>query len=360
MDTKTITLHDTDNFGSSLQAFGLQYFLLQNGISNEIIDYRPSYLYTHNKAIYIFIRNLLFYRASKEKNKKFKAFKKDYLKVTSDEFQTNQDLIDGKLTADCFICGSDQIWNSSYPCGKDPAFYLDFVKDSENKTSYAASLGKSTPPAEEINWITKNIKNFRNISVREETSKILLEKSTNNDIQVVCDPVLLVPKEKYFEMAGERIVKEKYAFLYLLEGSELLERTISYLRDEKGLKIIFAGSWKNKCSADVNMRDLGPIEFLNLLKYADFVLSSSFHATVFSVLFEKRFGSILPIKNQERIRHILSLVEMESKIVTDDSDLELVYQKPQFGTSKKEFNLFIENSKKWLLNSVESKGEKNE
>lgn len=87
---------------------------------------------------------------------------------------------------------------------------------------------------------------FRKISVREESSSISLEKKLNKPVTVVCDPVFFSRiKNRYFDIAAERIEEKPYAFLYLIEPSETLEKTIKYfLREEKKLKIIVAGSYK--------------------------------------------------------------------------------------------------------------------
>ncbi|EMF0466376.1 TPA: polysaccharide pyruvyl transferase family protein [Enterococcus hirae] len=353
MKTKTITLHDTDNFGSSLQAYALQRFLLDNNVENELIDYLPKYLYNHGKSTFIFARNILFFRDVRKKNERFKKFKKDYLNVTHDTYQTLEDLKQGNLSADVFLCGSDQLWNSNYLCGKDPAYYLNFLDNKDSKkVSYAVSLGKSDVPESELNWISENAKDFSKISVREESSSISLEKKLNKPVTVVCDPVFLLDKNRYFDIAAERIEEKPYAFLYLIEPSETLEKTIKYLREEKKLKIIVAGSYRKKSSADVNLRDLGPSEFLSLLIHADFILASSFHAVAFSLLLEKRFSAILPHKNQERIKHILGLIGLEDRIIDENSDISQCYCMPEYNKLSNKLSEFIDFSKKWLLDSL--------
>lgn len=353
MKTQTITLHDTDNFGSSLQAYALQRFLLDNNIDNELIDYLPKYLYNHEKPVYIFARNLFFWKDVKKKKKRFADFKNNHLKVTRDKYYTLNDLKNGTLSADVFLCGSDQLWNSNYPCGKDPAYYLNFLSTGKSKkVSYAVSLGKSEVSEEELDWIEENAKDFSKVSVREESSSHLLDKRLDTPVTVVCDPVFLLEKSRYIDIAAERIEEKPYAFLYLIEPSETLERIIKYLREEKGLKIIVAGSYKKKSSADINLRDLGPSEFLSLLIHADFILASSFHAVAFSLLLEKNFATILPKKNQERIKHILGLIELESKIIDEHSDLKDCYRMPNYSKLSDKLKDYIEFSKSWLLDSL--------
>lgn len=353
MKTKTITLHDTDNFGSSLQAYALQRYLLDNNIENEIIDYTPKYLYTHNRPVYIFFRNILFFKDVYSKKKKFKEFKDKYLKVTNTQYYSIKDLMEDRVDADVVICGSDQLWNSNYACGKDPAYYLNFFEGNNiRKVSYAASLGKSEVSDEELDWITDNIRDFSAISVREQSSVSLLEKKLDDTVSVVCDPVLLLEKSVYQDMASKKIVEEPYALIYLIEPGELLDKTITYLKEEKKLKIVVVGSYKNKCYSDISPKDLGPSEFLSLLLYADFVLASSFHAMAFSLLFEKNFAAILPSKNQERINHLLGLMKLENRILNSSKDISLIFEKPEYELISNKFKEYVEYSKEWILSTL--------
>lgn len=127
MKTLTITLHDTDNCGSSLQAFALQHFLITHGIDNEIIDYVPSYTQNNGSPIKTFIRNIIFRKSYLQRRKKFQNFINKNLKLTKKKYKTYLELKNNPPQADVYITGSDQLWNNSYSCGNDPGFYLNFV-----------------------------------------------------------------------------------------------------------------------------------------------------------------------------------------------------------------------------------------
>ena len=160
MKTLTITLHDTDNCGSSLQAFALQHFLITHGIDNEIIDYVPSYTQNNGSPFKTFIRNIIFRKSYLQRSKKFQNFINKNLKLTKRKYKTYQELKNNPPQADIYITGSDQLWNNSYACGNDPAFYLGFVnKENTKKISYAVSIGKGNVNKNDL----KLVKEYGNV-----------------------------------------------------------------------------------------------------------------------------------------------------------------------------------------------------
>lgn len=351
MKTLTITLHDTDNCGSSLQAFALQYFLKENNIENQIINYVPSYVKNNGHPIKTFIRKIIFFKESRAREEKNQQFINQYLTLTPDKYSSYKELEKNPPKGDIYITGSDQLWNSSYACGRDKAFYLKFA-DNGKKISYAMSLGKSEVPQEEVNWILSNIQDFNWISVRENSSKVLLESKGISNIAYVCDPVLLLNQDIYKKMQKPVIRDKKYIFIYLVEKSEVLENVIRYLKKLYNYEIVFFGSYRSKCTCDVHMRDISPGEFLDLIANAQIVLSGSFHATVFSHIYHKRFVTILPANNQARIKQFLQVTGLERCIINQSSDIENAFADINYDNVGATLNKFIESSKDQLLNSL--------
>ena len=216
MKTLTITLHDTDNCGSSLQAYALQKFLLDNGIENEIIDYVPEYVTNNGNKLKTIIRKIIFSKESKEREKKFKDFSNKYIKKTKTKFKSLNELEKFKFDADCFITGSDQLWNSMYKCGQDPAFYLNFV--NANKIAYAVSFGREIIPNDNIDIMNKNTSGFKWVSVRENTSVDQIKESFKGiDVDYVCDPVLLNESSVYDSIKNKRVIEDKYILIYMAQ-----------------------------------------------------------------------------------------------------------------------------------------------
>ena len=130
MKILTLTLHYIDNCGSCLQAYALQRFLLQNGYDTELLDYRPQYLINNGRPFKHFIKNIVFGKKMKARWKVFDEFLL-YYKLTDRTYKNYSELIKHPPKADAYIVGSDQIWNRSFPCGRDEAYYLSFVKEGK-------------------------------------------------------------------------------------------------------------------------------------------------------------------------------------------------------------------------------------
>lgn len=352
MKIATITLHDTDNCGSSLQAYALQYFLLSNGYENEIIDYVPKYTKNNGHPIKTIIRKILYSRETKERDRKFKEFINDNLILTSTHYQSLRQLRNNPPIADYYITGSDQLWNTMYQCGKDPAFYLDFVKG--NKIAYAVSLGRKFVPDENLNLLRKYVKDFEWISVREKSSVIQIEKLgfSRKHIQYVCDPVLLNSVDSYNKLRCDRLISERYIVVYLAQDVdiELLEKCVQVIQDRINAKVVFVGSYRCKCTSDYHLRDMAPGEFLSLIYYADYIISNSFHATLFSIVYKKQFITVLPPGNSVRIEDILMAVGLEQRIITslNITDLQDI-ERSEYSKVEEKIELMRKSSTEQLL-----------
>lgn len=321
MKTITITLHDTDNCGSSLQSFALQNFLIKNGIENEIVNYVPSYTKNNGHKFKAFIRNIVFFKDSYVRNKKFNEFVKNNLKLTENKYNTYEDLKKNPPKADYYITGSDQLWNSTYACGRDAAFYLDFVKLGK-KISYAVSTGRENIPEDNLKLIKKYAKDFEWISVREKSSVSQINGLfENKNVTHVCDPVLLNDIVTYEGIRGKRMIKEPYILVYVaqLVDTKFIDYMVGEIKKHIDAKVVLIGSYRNRCTCDIHMRDMAPSEFLSLISYAEYIISNSFHATMFSLMYSKQFATLLPPSNGARIKEILDLVDLPHHAINNDS-----------------------------------------
>ncbi len=354
MKTLTITLHDTDNCGSSLQAFALQTFLLDNHIENEIINYVPSYTKNNGNALKYFVKNIIYFKYIQNRNKKFKNFKIKYLKITKDKYKNFEDLKNANFECDCLITGSDQLWNSSYQCGNDPAFYLNF-DNMHKKIAYAVSVGKSNIEQNNLNIIKENVKNFNWISVREGTTVEQLKPLFPSiEIDYVCDPVLLNEATKYDEIKSDRIIKEDYVLVYMAQipNTEIINNIIKKVREKYNMKVVLIGSYRNRCDSDIHMRDVAPGDFLSLIYYATYIISNSFHATMFSMIYQKDFLSILPDKNGARIKEILDKVGLNNNYITLSDDIITIPIINNYSSINNELKKFRNFSRNKLLENI--------
>lgn len=356
MKVLTLTLHYIDNCGSCLQAYALQQFLIQHGYDTELIDYRPQYLINNGRPLKHFIKKIIFGKKMKKHWNVFQDFLK-YYRLTDTTYTNYSKLKKNPPKGDVYIVGSDQVWNRSFPCGRDDAYYLDFVADGR-KMSYAASMGKNSTPIKELEAVGKRIRDFQFVSVREEISvKELLHVGCKN-IHWVCDPVLLQDKE-FYEKIAVHSEKGKYALIYLTPQSQMLDRLVHHLRTEKGYRIIYVGSFLNRCDCDVNYTDVGPREFLGLIMDAEFVVAGSFHATVFSHIFQKNFVT-LPYQNNARMVQFLELTHLTERFLQSEDEMENAMCPIDYTVPLQRLSKFRIQSEQLLLEALKNTEMKND
>jgi len=306
------------NPGSVLQAWALQEYINNQGHNCYIIDYRPHYFYSEGNGLKHFIKKTVFHRDMKSRSIKFDSFINSNMRLTP-TYYTVAELEAEASTADITIAGSDQLWNTDFQCGKDDAFYLDFVK-SGKKASYSTSVGKKNLDANNLRQLEKKLPLFDFISVREKSTAEALSFLLNREVSFVCDPVLLFSSNRYKQFVlNNRPIDDKYVMVYLAPKSPALESLVN-LYSEQGYKVILVGGFSKRCKCDCHIKDAGPLDFLTYLYYSDAVISNSFHATAFSLLFHKQFWSILPERNSERIESLLSIVNLKHRGIDDTND----------------------------------------
>lgn len=347
MDVKIITIHAMYNPGSVFQAFALQEYLRTNH-QVEIIDYRPLYLYSEGSLLKLLMKKILWGRAYRSRNRKFIGFVEKNMNLTP-TYTSYRALENAKLTADVFMTGSDQLWNTDYPCGRDNSFYLDFVKKGR-KISYSTSVGRKLVNRQDVDYLKSRLSDFAALSVREKKTAEELGSALNRNVAWVCDPVLLLPVRSYMPFISRKSpFKERYAVIYLLGASERLDKVVEFYRS-KGLLIVLAGGFTKRCNCDVHVKDVGPEDFLNLIYHSEIVISSSFHATAFCHIFHKKFITFLPKSNGERISSLLECSKLEHHSVAVDAsvDLEKLETSIEWNDVDEKLNAYIEQSKVFL------------
>ena len=341
MEVRTITCHDVYNHGATLQALALVTYLNRTGHNARIIDYKPDYSNTyHNlgkvanpafdkfglRHIYLALKFPSRMYSIMFRAKPFDRFREKFLPLT-EHYSTHEELIANPPVADAYIAGSDQIWNTMLPNGRDGAFYLDFAPKGKRKIAYAASfsiteIGEDIRPS-----VIENLKNFDNIALRERSSLPLLESLGREDGVAVCDPVFLLSKEEWISLLGleelkekgisgypssiDKLAKEKYLLVYDTEkSSSLLKDVALKIAEKKNLGIVSIGSFKQKY-ADVNLWHPAPYDFVKMIAGAEYVVSNSFHASAFSMIFEKNF---CVVKRSEKINSRMQSLTQDYKI----------------------------------------------
>ena len=299
------------NYGANLQAYALQSVLSAMGNEALLIPY---YSGTRLRRILAGIKHSLkkkdcVFDSIRDRNDAIDCFNraiphsKCFYANTIDN--ANEDF-------DCFITGSDQVWNPNWI---NRYMSLEFTEKNKLTISYAASIGLITLNEEQENKLCSALEHTKHVSVREKESIPALQKLTDKKIEYVLDPTMLLTSEEWDKICATRIVEDKYIFCYFLKGNANLRKVAKEYAKKKNLKIVTL-PYLNACYrqidegfGDEQLYRISPKEFLSLIKYASFVLTDSFHAAVFSHIYEREFAVAGNRQSQMGCR-MQSLVEL--------------------------------------------------
>ncbi|MBO5142216.1 MAG: polysaccharide pyruvyl transferase family protein [Clostridia bacterium] len=365
----TITFHSSYNYGSNLQAYALQEFikkLCNNDCEYRIINLRLGI----QKEVYTDcferddwkskIKRVFYYKQKKDiigKRKKFEDFINNKLCVT-EEYNTLEELKKEKWNYDYYISGSDQLWNIK-ATDFDWAYFLEFINKGK-KISYAASIGSTNREwdEEETKRVKENLKKYDAISVREEGTANKIKGITGISPKINVDPTLLLTEEDWNLIVPEKpIITEEYILLYnLRHGRKEILNLASKISKILKLPIVttLPSSKEELLYGFKRKYDVGPLEFLNILKNAKFVLSSSFHGTLFSILFQKPFF-VLGAAKDYRIENLLEKTKLSNRHI----DIENIYEKCKeaydidFGCVEECLNIERKKSEDYLKRALE-------
>ena len=271
-----ITMHRIYNYGSVLQSYATKRILEEAGLQCEILDYispyrakKPLFLEYPPRLEGKKVKKILYYAAKIPsfaiKDITFGGFIKKYLKLSPKQYITNEDILKNPPKADIYISGSDQVWNSKYNHGVDPSYYLNYAQPGSKKMAFVSSFGRSELSKEESDIVEPMLKEYDNISVREDSAADILA-GMGIGSEVLIDPTLQVRKEDWLSLASPLLVKQRYLLLFLLYNedngaTEYAQRVAK----EKGLKVVKL-SWELKKPAGVDylFTHRKPQDFLSL------------------------------------------------------------------------------------------------
>lgn len=311
----TITCSNSDNHGARLQAYALARYLKDQGHEVFIIDYRPPYLDPSYRIFYWPGSSLkewakFFFRfpqriRSKARHKSFVSFSERYLPLTSKIYRSVHDLRQNPPAADLYIAGSDQIWNTFFPNGTDPAFYLDFGAPSIRRESYAASFATNDLRPGTEDFVKTNLARFERISVREAAGLTILERLGIHGGIREDDPVFLLSAKQWEEMADGTGRGEHYLLVYDFFSDPALKEKARKTAKDRNLSIYAACPFRQHY-ADRNYTTAGPETFVSLVRNATCVVTNSFHAIAFCIIFQRKFVFVeRPDGLNERITDLL-------------------------------------------------------
>ncbi len=367
-----ITINSAYNYGCVLQAWSLQRYLEKEGHQALIINCRfPEIdevyrLFVKRKrfansglnVVYNGLRRVKFHLTERERIKKAKKFE-DFIHRTmhtTKPFTSYKELEEQNAGApyDVLITGSDQVWNSSITKGLNPAYFLEFDHTGKKRISYASSIGKTELTSEEQEFFAKSLQKYSAISVREQSAKELLTPLVNKEISVVADPTLLLEKSDFDALKQPSRFHKEYLLVHIIGEDENVKKIAAAMSRALNLPIV-QNRGKRQYDGELGrFADAGPKEFIGLVEGASFVVTNSFHATLFAILYERDFITVPHKLYPERMRYLLEqmglsdhLVEGEEKLPGDGKILMPDYEKV-----KLRLKTLQENSRKFLKNSL--------
>lgn len=326
-----ITFHRADNFGAVLQNYALQQAVVCNGMIPETIDYyclnvERWYEIWHSvmwgETPLVVIKKVLItclnFRKAVISKRKFENFRKNYLNISAEKYDA--DTISNAIY-DVYIAGSDQIWNKEIIGKEDiPAYTLAFT--GEHTAAYGASSGSEEYLIDEVDSISK----IQLITVRE---KQLCDALGRRGIasKVVCDPVFLLDKDKWKKIIRDMPqMRHKYVFLYYIdEGREQAAVIAKMIAASTKARVHYPRKYDKAAllhGYGINRFSDGPLDFLNEIDQAEYIVSSSFHGAAFAILMEKEFVAVLHKKTGERVKNLLAYLGLEERIVSDKVDFQ--------------------------------------
>lgn len=368
-----LTFHYSHNCGSILQAYALQEFLYQKKLDATIIDFvNPGQtdLYSIFSKEFKFrkiIRNMILlphYKILKKHFDDYISFKKKHLVTSNKRYTTSSSMIELNNQYSIFIAGSDQIWNVTI---KDysRAYLLDFVNDSNKRIAYSPSFGAKNPlkvlNKNEMNIYKNDLLKFDSISIRENNGSKWLNNILNKSIPVTCDPTLFLKKNDYEKLEEDSQIDYDYIYYYSPRANPKLDKYVQRISKKYNLKVI---CWSTKDYYLKNLWSRGfklanhqnPGVYLNLIRNAKLVFTTSYHGTIFSTIYRKNFWVI---KNggmygdDDRVRTLLNQLSFEHRVIEPNYMESFDYfTAVDYNNYEKNLENFVENSKKFLIEAI--------
>lgn len=359
------TIVALNNFGAVLQSYALITFLKNLGYDAEIIDLRePNQddcsIFIKVKSFKDILRNMRKirnYQAHRTRMSLFEDFVANNLPLSPNYFSDNSLNINNRYDVIC--TGSDQTFNLLLKAFKQE-FFLTFSNELP-KISYAASFGENCNDFTEtqLQWVKEQLLQYNSISIREQNGVELAKALTGrNDIIQALDPTLLLTSKQWRSLIKQRTSKKNgYILFYSVLSEPWVVKAVKEFSRLTGMPVVVP-HLQNQYEIGYNFEriiETGPLEFLDLVAHADLVLTTSFHATVFSFQFERPFYSFI-LKEGNRIGSFLDTVNLKNRSITErqfikksyETDFELNYTKP-----KELLEVERKRSVEYLVNSLQ-------
>lgn len=353
MKTLTVTFHHTTNYGAVLQTYALQQTLLSLGHENLVLETKT---YSKKKKTKLSIRELYLRYLSWLRRKEVKVlsqhfmdFHKSKLQLTR-PYESMEDLRNDPPNVDCLITGSDQVWNFATTPKFLDSRLLKFGKEDTIRFSYAASMEELRYSEEQKQRLKDALVGFKGISVREQSAKEYIESFTPYKVERVLDPVFLLSKEKWMEIAVEPRIKGPYILCYQVQSNKRMEEVAYKLKKETGFPVVsICNSSIRWMKSDYSFHDVSIEEFIGFYNQAAYIVSASFHGVAMGLVFDKPVYALIKNVRANRLKEIMKLFALDDYIVAQDEKSGLPQYKDEvFENMKSIKQQYLEKSFDYL------------
>ena len=369
MKIALLTFHNATNYGAALQAFALQKALDEKGFDNVYINYQNEHRINSYSVSYLILsaikkgdfKNAVRYLLGSPflllRKARFNEFYKRKLRSTKEIYSSSDESKTLNENYSKFIVGSDQVWNWSNN-GGDHSYLLSFVKDNDKKISYSSSFGIAQIPEKLKVIYQKHLTQFKHLAVREQHGVEIVKDLIDRTPELVLDPVFLITKEQWIEIADSKRIKEKFIFSYTNKPNQLekfilttnIDLTDTYLyKLSRNIKV------NDFISKDVKVKySMSPSKFLSVVRDAELIISASFHCISMAIIMNKPFVAILTGNRgkDERVTNILNLLDLNNRIYRENMTEKEIKQPINFEYVNKRIDELKLLSYNYLINTL--------
>ena len=338
-----LTFHEGINHGAFFQAYATFSYLKEAGFDVEVINYKnKKHFFLEYKAFFWTKHPVNLYKNIA----KIFLFKKAHKKFKLTNFSTNIGDIDTSKY-DVIVVGSDIVWDYEWDfIGSDPV-YFGHGLHAKKLVSYAPSIGKVDLSNVIPEFVQEGLKKFDNISVRDESTALLVKNILGEDPEMVVDPAFI------YDISGQEIdhdekVDYMLVYAYHLRDKEI-QSAISYAR-RHNLKLISIGYFNPWC--DKNITNIGPFEWLGYFKNAKTVLTGTFHGTIFSIKYARNFVTCANLHIKPKLKTILGKIGLTSRMIENGDIAKVLNTEIDYSLVNKKLILLIGSSRKYLLKAI--------
>ena len=379
-----VSCYFKDNYGSMLQAYATEMIMQQIGLPYQTVACRAPIDYmVENKLLYILKklligdwnmwigkmkimhekrRNLTFAKNWALRDNAFNKFASESFHLSSFN-KTRAELTAMAKNYSAFLVGSDQLWRTD---SVEHGYYtLEWVPDGIRKIAYSTSIGVREVPWFQVKKNRRFMNRFDYMALREQSACDLVFKLTGRKVQVVLDPTLLFSGDQWMKIQNkEPLTNGKYIFCYFLGNNPNQRELVKKLKDKTAMKIVALQHLDEYIPSDEGFADeapynVGPAEFLNYIRNAEYIFTDSFHCSVFSILYKKkfftfsRFSETAKQSTNTRIDNLLNITGLSERRVNAGMSVdEILNLQLDFNYADKKLDELRKSSIDYLKNAL--------